>query len=167
MTSGLFDLTGKTALVTGARTGLGQGIALALAEAGADIAGLGSRAMADTAAAVAGAGRRFVEVVRDLEDSSGLDAVVADIVGQLGRIDILVNNAGIIRRADLLEFSEADWDAVMSVNLKSAFFLTQAVARHMVAQGIAGRIIHVASLLSFQGASASPPTPPASTAWPG
>jgi len=147
----LFDLSGKTALVTGARTGLGQGIALALAEAGADIAGLGSRAMPDTAAAVAGAGRRFVEVVRDLEDSSGLDAVVADIVGQLGRIDILVNNAGIIRRADLLEFSEADWDAVMSVNLKSAFFLTQAVARHMVAQGIAGRIIHVASLLSFQG----------------
>jgi 2-deoxy-D-gluconate 3-dehydrogenase len=151
VTSGLFDLSGKTALVTGARTGLGQGIALALAKAGADIAGLGSRAMPDTAAAVAGAGRRFVEVVRDLEDSSGFDAVVADIVGQLGRIDILVNNAGIIRRADLLEFSEADWDAVMSVNLKSAFFLTQAVARHMVAQGIAGRIIHVASLLSFQG----------------
>ncbi|WP_395679504.1 2-dehydro-3-deoxy-D-gluconate 5-dehydrogenase KduD [Inquilinus sp.] len=151
MSSGLFDLSGKIALVTGARTGLGQGIALALAEAGADIAGLGSRAMPDTAAAVAGAGRRFVEVVRDLEDSSGLDAVVADIVGQLGRIDILVNNAGIIRRADLLEFSEADWDAVMSVNLKSAFFLTQAVARHMVGQGIAGRIIHVASLLSFQG----------------
>jgi 2-deoxy-D-gluconate 3-dehydrogenase len=151
VSSGLFDLSGKIALVTGARTGLGQGIALALAEAGADIAGLGSRAMPDTAAAVAGAGRRFVEVVRDLEDSSGLDAVVADIVGQLGRIDILVNNAGIIRRADLLEFSEADWDAVMSVNLKSAFFLTQAVARHMVGQGIAGRIIHVASLLSFQG----------------
>jgi 2-deoxy-D-gluconate 3-dehydrogenase len=151
VTASLFDLSGQVALVTGARTGLGQGIALALAEAGADIAGLGSRPMPDTAAAVAGAGRRFIEIVRDLEDSSGLDAVVADIVARLGRVDILVNNAGIIRRADLLEFSEADWDAVMAVNLKSAFFLTQAVARHMVAEQIRGRIIHVASLLSFQG----------------
>ena len=148
---GPFDLTGQVALVTGARTGLGQGLALALAEAGADIAGLGSRPMPETAERVAGAGRRFVEIVRDLEDSSGLDAVVGDIVAQLGRIDILVNNAGIIRRADLLEFSEADWDAVMTVNLKSAFFLTQAVARHMVGQGIQGRIIQVASVLSFQG----------------
>ncbi|MFE0758519.1 2-dehydro-3-deoxy-D-gluconate 5-dehydrogenase KduD [Inquilinus sp. NPDC058860] len=151
MSSGLFDLSGQVALVTGARTGLGRGIAVALAEAGADIAGLGSRPMPDTAAAIAGTGRRFVEVVRDLEDSSGLEAVVADIVARLGRIDILVNNAGIIRRADLLEFSEADWDAVMAVNLKSAFFLSQAVARHMVGQGIRGRIIHVASVLSFQG----------------
>jgi 2-deoxy-D-gluconate 3-dehydrogenase len=147
----LFDLTGQVALVTGARTGLGRGIALALAEAGADIAGLGSRPMPETASAIAGTGRRFVEVVRNLEDSSGLDSVVADIVARLGRIDILVNNAGIIRRADLLEFSEADWDAVMSVNLKSAFFLSQAVARHMVGQGIRGRIIHIASVLSFQG----------------
>ncbi|WP_221938669.1 2-dehydro-3-deoxy-D-gluconate 5-dehydrogenase KduD [Mycobacterium sp. KBS0706] len=147
----LFDLSGQVALVTGARTGLGQGIALALAEAGADIAGLGSRPMPDTAAAVAGTGRRFVEVVRDLGDSSGLEAVVADIVARIGGIDILVNNAGIIRRADLLEFSEADWDAVMAVNLKSAFFLSQAVARHMVGQGIRGRIIHIASVLSFQG----------------
>ncbi|TSD87391.1 2-dehydro-3-deoxy-D-gluconate 5-dehydrogenase KduD [Mycobacterium sp. KBS0706] len=147
----MFDLSGQVALVTGARTGLGQGIALALAEAGADIAGLGSRPMPDTAAAVAGTGRRFVEVVRDLGDSSGLEAVVADIVARIGGIDILVNNAGIIRRADLLEFSEADWDAVMAVNLKSAFFLSQAVARHMVGQGIRGRIIHIASVLSFQG----------------
>jgi 2-deoxy-D-gluconate 3-dehydrogenase len=147
----LFDLSGQVALVTGTRTGLGRGIALALAEAGADIAGLGSRPMPDTAEAIAGTGRRFVEVVRDLEDSSGLEAVVADIVARLGRIDILVNNAGIIRRADLLEFSEADWDAVMAVNLKSAFFLSQAVARHMVGQGIQGRIIHIASVLSFQG----------------
>lgn len=147
----LFDLSGQVALVTGARTGLGQGIALALAEAGADIAGLGSRPMPETAAAIAGTGRRFVEVVRDLEESSGLESVVADIVARLGRIDILVNNAGIIRRADLLEFSEADWDSVMAVNLKSAFFLSQAVARHMVGQGIRGRIIHIASVLSFQG----------------
>lgn len=147
----LFDLSGQVALVTGARTGLGRGIALALAEAGADIAGLGSRPMPETAATIAGTGRRFAEVVRDLEDSSRLEAVVADIVARLGRIDILVNNAGIIRRADLLEFSEADWDAVMAVNLKSAFFLSQAVARHMVGQGIRGRIIHIASVLSFQG----------------
>ena len=151
MPSHLFDLTGKVALVTGARRGLGQAAAVALAEAGADVVGLGANAMPETAAAVAGAGRRFAEVTCDLGEAHDFDVVVADAVRRFGRIDILVNNAGIIRRADLLEYSEADWDAVMQVDLKNLFFLSQAVARHMVDQGIAGRIVNVASLLSFQG----------------
>jgi 2-dehydro-3-deoxy-D-gluconate 5-dehydrogenase len=149
--SALFDLTGKVALVTGARSGLGQAMALAFAEAGADIAGLGSTAMPETAEAVAKAGRRFRELRADLSGEVDFAAVVAEVVGQLGGVDILVNNAGIIRRRDVLEMTPEDWDSVMSVNLRSAFFLSQAVARHMVETGRAGRIINIGSLLSFQG----------------
>ena len=147
----LFDLSGKVALVTGARRGLGHAAAVALAEAGADVIGLGAHAMPDTAAAVAAAGKRFAELTCDLASTHDFDDVVADAVRLFGRIDILINNAGIIRRADLLEYSEADWDAVMQVDLKNLFFLSQAVARHMVDRGIAGRIVNIASLLSFQG----------------
>jgi 2-deoxy-D-gluconate 3-dehydrogenase len=143
----LFDLTGKVALVTGARTGLGRAMAEALADAGADIVGLGSRPMPDTAASIESRGRRFVEVVRDLEDDQDFRAVVAEI----GRIDILVNNAGIIHRAALLDFTREDWDRVMTVNLKSVFFLSQAVAAAMIGAKIAGRIVNIASILSFQG----------------
>jgi 2-deoxy-D-gluconate 3-dehydrogenase len=143
----LFDLTGKVALVTGARTGLGRAMAEALADAGADIVGLGSRPMPDTAASIEGRGRGFVEVVRDLEDDQDFRAVVTEI----GRIDILVNNAGIIHRAALLDFTPEDWDRVMSVNLRSVFFLSQAVAAAMIDRKIAGRIVNVASILSFQG----------------
>jgi 2-deoxy-D-gluconate 3-dehydrogenase len=143
----LFDLTGKVALVTGARTGLGRAMAEALADAGADIVGLGSRPMPDTAASIEGRGRGFVEIVRDLEEDQDFRAVVAEI----GRIDILVNNAGIIHRAALLDFTREDWDRVMNVNLKSVFFLSQAVAAAMIDRKIAGRIVNVASILSFQG----------------
>ncbi len=143
----LFDLTGKVALVTGARTGLGRAMAEALADAGADIVGLGSRPMRDTAASIEGRGRGFVEIVRDLEDDQDFRAVVTEI----GRIDILVNNAGIIHRGALLDFTPEDWDRVMSVNLKSVFFLSQAVAAAMIDRKIAGRIVNVASILSFQG----------------
>ncbi|MBT9370506.1 2-dehydro-3-deoxy-D-gluconate 5-dehydrogenase KduD [Rhizobium sp. CSW-27] len=146
----LFDLTGKRALVTGARTGLGQGLALALARAGADIIALGSRPMPDTEAKVKALGRGFEEVVYDLTDPSGLDAVVEDLTSH-GAIDILVNNAGQIRRADFTEFSETDWDDIMNINLKSTFVLSQGVVRHMLDKGIAGRIVNIASLLSFQG----------------
>ncbi|SIQ71568.1 2-deoxy-D-gluconate 3-dehydrogenase [Rhizobium sp. RU35A] len=146
----LFDLTGKRALVTGARTGLGQGLALALAKAGADIIALGSRPMPDTEAKVKALGRGFEEVVYDLADPSGLDAVVADLTAR-GTIDILVNNAGQIRRADFTELSETDWDDIMNINLKSTFVLSQGVVRHMLDKGIAGRIVNIASLLSFQG----------------
>ncbi|MDR3517840.1 MAG: 2-dehydro-3-deoxy-D-gluconate 5-dehydrogenase KduD [Azospirillaceae bacterium] len=147
----LFDLSGRVALVTGARTGLGQGVARALAGAGADIVGLGSSPMPETAAIVTGLGRRFRQALVDLGARHDFAAVITDIETGFGPIDILVNNAGIIRRADVLDFSEEDWDAVMTVNLKSLFFLTQAVARSMAARGAAGRIISIASLLSFQG----------------
>jgi 2-deoxy-D-gluconate 3-dehydrogenase len=147
----LFDLSGKVALVTGARTGLGHGMALALARAGADIAALGSSPMPDTARDVTEAGRRFTELQVDLSQKFDPADVVDKIVSNLGGIDIVVNNAGIIRRADLLKYSEADWDAVLDVNLKAAFLLSQAVARHMIATKRAGRIINVASVLTFQG----------------
>ncbi|MCK3778857.1 2-dehydro-3-deoxy-D-gluconate 5-dehydrogenase KduD [Ensifer sesbaniae] len=147
----LFDLTGKTALVTGARTGLGQGMALALARAGADIAALGSSPMPETAALVRDAGVRFHELTVDLSKRFDAARIVAEITATLGGIDILVNNAGIIRRADLLDYSEEDWDRVLDVNLKAAFLLSQAVARHMVEIGREGRIVNVASMLTFQG----------------
>ena len=151
MAGTLFDLTGKVALVTGARTGLGRAIAVALARAGADVAGLGSQPMPDARQDVMALGRRFAEVVTDLKVSQDYDALVAGIEAELGVVDVLVNNAGIIRRANLLEFSEADWDEVMAVNLKAVFRLSQAVARRMVANQVAGRVINIASVLSFQG----------------
>ncbi|WEZ85649.1 2-dehydro-3-deoxy-D-gluconate 5-dehydrogenase KduD (plasmid) [Rhizobium sp. 32-5/1] len=147
----LFDLSGKIALVTGARTGLGRGMALALARAGADIAALGSSAMPETAEAIRQIGRRFHALQVDLSRKIDTGAILNSIAAELGGIDILVNNAGIIRRADLLDHSEEDWDAVIDVNLKSAFLLSQAVARHMVETKRAGRIVNVASMLSFQG----------------
>ncbi|MDR3435919.1 2-dehydro-3-deoxy-D-gluconate 5-dehydrogenase KduD [Telmatospirillum sp.] len=149
--SKLFDLTGKVAIVTGASAGIGQGIAVSLAQAGADVVGVARSAMDETAKQVEAAGRRFLAVKADLTTT----APIADIIDQTRRwgskIDILVNNSGIIRRADSIEFSEKDWDDVMNVNLKSAFFLTQAVAKQMFAQGKGGKIINIASMLSFQG----------------
>lgn len=147
----LFDFTGKRALVTGARKGLGQGLALALASAGADIIALGSQEMPETRKKVEDLGRKFEEVVYDLTNPSGLNDVVTSLTSGGRNIDILVNNAGQIRRANFTEFSEQDWDDVMNINLKSIFMLSQAVVRHMVDQKIAGRIVNIASLLSFQG----------------
>lgn len=148
--SGAFDLTGRTALVTGANTGLGQAIAVALAQAGAGIVAVGRSPMDETEALVRGTGQPFKAVMADLSTLEAIARVVAE-ASELGRIDILVNNAGIIRRADALDFTEADWDAVIDVNLKAVFFLSQAVARGMVADGRGGKIVNVASLLSFQG----------------
>lgn len=147
-----FKLDGKVALVTGARQGLGQGMALALAEAGADIAGLDRTGCGGTCESVRAMGRKYHESVLDLREASvdDLMTVVARIVNELGRIDILVNNAGTIRRAPAIDFSEADWDDVLQINLKAAFFLSQAVARVMLSQG-GGKIINIASMLSFQG----------------
>jgi 2-dehydro-3-deoxy-D-gluconate 5-dehydrogenase len=147
----LFDLSGKVAVVTGANTGLGQGIAIALAQAGADIAAVGRSVPEETAAAVEAAGRRCLFVEAALETIAPVDSIVAEIESELGPIDILVNNAGTIRRNDALDFSEADWDAVVDTNLKTAFFLAQAVARSMIAAQRKGKIINIASLLSFQG----------------
>lgn len=142
-----FDLSGRTALVTGANTGLGQAIAVGLAQAGADIVAVGRSAPTETEALVTGLGRSFKAISADL----GSIAPIADVAAQAGPVDILVNNAGIIRRADCLDFSEADWDAVMDTNLKTAFFLSQAVARTWVADGRGGKIINICSMLSFQG----------------
>ncbi len=146
----MFDLSGKVAVVTGANTGIGQGIALALAEAGADIAAVGRSRPDETAAAVAETGRRFLSVSADLSSTEPVNRIVREVEQALGPIDILVNNAGIIRRADAVDFTEADWDQVVDTNLKSAFFLSQAVGRGMIARG-GGKIINIASMLSFQG----------------
>jgi 2-deoxy-D-gluconate 3-dehydrogenase len=148
--SALFDLTGQVAIVTGANTGIGQALAIALAEAGADVALVGRTPAEETAEQVRATGRRAAIIGADLSSITPLQEVVDRAVSELGGLDILVNNAGIIRRADALDFSEEDWDAVIDTNLKSVFFLAQAAARHMVTKG-RGKIINIASLLSFQG----------------
>lgn len=146
----LFDLTGKVALVTGANTGLGQGIALALAGAGADIAAAGISPADDTGVKVKELGREFINIDANLGSLEPINDVVETTLKKYGHIDILVNNAGLIRRADAVDFSEKDWDDVMNVNIKGAFFMAQAVGRHMIANG-GGKIINIASMLSFQG----------------
>ncbi len=147
-----FKLDGKVALVTGARQGLGQGMATALAEAGADIAGLDWMESDQTGEIVKGLGRRYYPIICNLRQATAADLqdVVAGIVAEMQRLDILVNNAGIIRRAPALDFNEADWDDVMQINLRAVFFLSQAAARVMAKQG-QGKVINIASMLSFQG----------------
>jgi 2-deoxy-D-gluconate 3-dehydrogenase len=145
-----FDLTGRVAAVTGANTGIGRGIAEALAAAGADIAAIGRSDPADTLASVRSLGRRGAWIPADLGSKPDYAAVVAEVVGRLGGLHILVNNAGIIRRNNAIDFTEADWDAVLDVNLKAVFFLCQAAARHMIPHD-GGKIINIASMLSFQG----------------
>jgi 2-deoxy-D-gluconate 3-dehydrogenase len=148
--SSRFDLAGRVAAVTGANTGLGRAIAEALAGAGADVALIGRSDPAGTLAAVAALGRRAIWVECDLGNKPDYGKVVGAVTAALGGLHILVNNAGIIRRADAIDFTEADWDAVLDVNLKSVFFLSQAAARHMIPAG-GGKIINIASMLSFQG----------------
>jgi 2-deoxy-D-gluconate 3-dehydrogenase len=145
-----FDLTGRVAIVTGANTGIGQGIAVALAEAGADVALVGRSPAGETVEKVQAAGRRALQVSADLSTIAPVRDVVDRTIEELGGLDILVNNAGIIRRADSVDFTEEDWDAVVDTNLKSLFFLCQAAGRHMIGQG-RGKIINIASMLSFQG----------------
>ncbi len=146
-----FKLDGKVAVVTGSSTGLGQGIAAALAEAGADVAGVDYVASPETKKMVEALGRRFLEIVADLSSLAPVAGIVEDTVRTLGRVDILVNNAGIIRRQDAVDFTEKDWDDVMNINAKTVFFLSQAAARRFIAQGSGGKIINIASMLSFQG----------------
>lgn len=147
-----FDLSGKVALVTGVSTGLGAAIAAGLAGAGADIVGIYNTSepspIADNITAL---GRRFIGVRADMRKTSSAKEIISQALMHSDHIDILVNNAGIIRRNSLFEFNEADWDDVMNVNLKSLFFLSQAVARHQAERHIHGKIINIASMLSFQG----------------
>lgn len=144
--SGRFSLRGRRALVTGANAGLGQAIAVALAEAGAEVACAGRRGSDETLGLIAAAGGQGTQVRLDLADP----LAARDLFTGAG-YDILVNNAGTIRRADSADFTEVDWDAVMDVNLKAVFFTTQAFARELLALGRPGKVVNVASLLSFQG----------------
>lgn len=147
----LFDLTGKTAIVTGASTGLGEGMAEALAQAGANVVGVARTSCENAGKKVEAAGAKFLEVRADLSSLEPLDQILAKARGTFGHVDILVNNAGIIRREDALEFSEKDWDDVMNVNLKTLFFFSQKAAQEFVRQGTGGKIINTASMLSYQG----------------
>jgi 2-deoxy-D-gluconate 3-dehydrogenase len=146
-----FDLTGKVALVTGGNTGIGQGIALALAAAGADVASVARRASDDTVGKVLAKGRKAVSIQADLTSIEPVERVLDEATAALGPVDILVNNAGIIRRADAVDFTEQDWDDVMNVNLKVLFFLSQAAVKRMIADQRGGKIINTASMLSYQG----------------
>ncbi|EKO3866222.1 2-dehydro-3-deoxy-D-gluconate 5-dehydrogenase KduD [Vibrio harveyi] len=146
-----FKLTDKVAIVTGCDTGLGQGMALGLAQAGCDIVGVNIVEPTETIEKIQATGRRFIDIRANLMKTDDISSIVDRAVTEFGRVDILVNNAGIIRRNDALEFSEQDWDDVMDINVKSVFFLSQAVAKQFIAQGSGGKIINVASMLSFQG----------------
>ncbi len=148
--SEVFDLTGKSAIVTGASTGLGQGMALALAGAGADVLLVDHVSCVAVASEVRAKGRRGVSLTADLMQMSSLDQVIGTALKEFGKIDILVNNAGIIRRAPAIDFSEKDWDEVMLLNAKTVFFLAQKAARDMMKRHY-GKIINIASLLAFQG----------------
>ena len=146
-----FNLTGRVAIVTGASRGLGAGMAIGLAEAGADLVVVASSArLQETVDKIKALGRRCIGVQADLIDTKVIPKIIDAAVAEYGRIDILVNCAGIIRRAPAIEFSEQDWDDVIQINQKSLFFLCQAAAKEMLKQK-KGKIINIASLLSFQG----------------
>ncbi|MDR2850058.1 MAG: 2-dehydro-3-deoxy-D-gluconate 5-dehydrogenase KduD [Verrucomicrobiota bacterium] len=147
-----FKLDGKTAIVTGSGRGIGQGYAVALAEAGADVALVDVIPQDETAAKITALGRRVCAITADLGKGEEVaPGIVAEVVRQLGGVDILVNNAGIIRREPFTEHSAKNWNDVISINLSTPFFLSQAAARQMIAQGRGGKIINIASMLSFQG----------------
>lgn len=147
----MFSLNGKTAIVTGANTGLGQGMALALAQAGADIVALGRTPATQTQDEIKKIGRTCHLLPLDLSDRQAVQKILPKIYDTVPHIDILVNNAGIIKRNDALDFSPDDWDTVMDVNLRSTFFLAQGIAKKMVETKRPGKIINVASMLSYQG----------------
>lgn len=146
-----FSLKGKVAIVTGASTGLGQGMAYGLAEAGADIVGVDYVEMPETEKYITSLGRKFIGLKENLMSIEPVNRIVETAVKTFGRLDILVNNAGIIRREDAINFTEKDWDDVMNINVKTVFFLSQAAAKQFIKQNSGGKIINVASLLSFQG----------------
>jgi 2-dehydro-3-deoxy-D-gluconate 5-dehydrogenase len=146
----LFDLSGKVAMVTGSSTGLGQGMSIGLATAGADLVLVDRVDSPETAGVIAGLGRKAKCLVADLSSVEAVQKVAADAIAAYGKVDILVNNAGTIRRVPAIDFSEKDWDDVMDLNAKTVFFLSQAIARDMLKRK-QGKIINIASLLSFSG----------------
>ena len=147
----LFKLDGKVAVVTGANTGLGQGMAIALAQAGAKVVLVGRRNCDETQAKIDEFGGQSAQVLADLSLTESVDQVLSGALDAFGRVDILVNNAGIIKRQDAIEFTEENWDSVIQVNQKMVFFLSQAFAKQLMKQGEGGKIINVCSMLSFQG----------------
>lgn len=151
MVKDLFNLDGKVAIVTGASRGLGQGMAIALAEAGANVVGVGQSDMSATEAEIKKAGREFLGIKADLTSIDKVDEIVEKTVEKFGRVDILVNNAGTIRRQDAIDYTEKDWDDILNLNLKTVFFLSQRVANEFMKQKSGGKIISIASMLSFQG----------------
>lgn len=149
----MFSLEGKTALVTGANTGLGQGICVAYAGAGANVIGVARRSCQETADKIADLGiegQHFTEIIADLSDNNAIQHVLAESA-KTGRVDILVNNAGIIKRCDAADVSMEDWDSVININEKMVFFLSQAFAKNWIADNKGGKIINIASMLSYQG----------------
>ena len=146
----LFSLEGKNAVVTGANTGLGQGVSVGLAAAGANVYGVARRSCEETAAKIKENGGEFTEVIVDLSAEDAISQILAK-TESAGRIDILVNNAGIIRRNDAADVTEEDWDAVINLNERMVFFLSQAFAKTWIADGKGGKIINIASMLSYQG----------------
>src|SRR3990172_1189524 len=146
----IFDLKGRTAIVTGGSTGLGKGMSIGLAAAGADLVLVDHVACDETAQAVRSVGRKAVTVVADLSKMESIGKVVETALREFGKVDILVNNAGIIRRTPAIDFSEKDWDEVLAVNSKTLFFLCQSAAKAMMKRKY-GKIINIASLLAFQG----------------
>lgn len=151
MNNKMFDLSGKVAIVTGCSTGLGQGMSVGLAKAGANIVGVDYVDAPETKELIEKEGRKFLGIKANLMTIEPIEGIVNKAVSELGRVDILVNNAGIIRREDSIQFSEKDWDDVMNINIKTVFFFSQAVAKQYIKQGSGGKIINVASMLSFQG----------------
>ncbi len=146
-----FSLKGKVAIVTGSSTGLGQGMSVAMAEAGAKVVGVDYVDSPDTKAKIEKAGGAFHGIVANLMSVEPCQTIIDETVKVFGKVDILVNNAGIIRRADIIDFTEKDWDDVLALNLKTVFFFSQAAARQYLKQGTGGKIINIASMLSFQG----------------
>jgi len=146
-----FKLNGKVAIVTGSSTGLGEGMAYGLAEAGADIVGVYNNDLPENQKKIEALGRRFLGIQADLSNISMVAEIVGKTVEAFGRLDILVNNAGIIIRNKSVDFTEEQWDDVVNINLKTLFFLSQAAARQFISQKSNGKIINIASLLSFQG----------------
>ena len=146
-----FSLKGKVAVVTGANTGLGQGMCVALAQAGAKVAGVARRSCAETAELIKNDGGTFFEVIADLSDTSNAGLILEKVVAEYGRADILVNNAGMILREDALDVTEDDWNKVINLNLNMVFILSQTFAAQFIKQGEGGKIVNVCSMLSFQG----------------
>ncbi len=146
-----FNLQGKVAIVTGCDTGLGQGMAMGLAQAGCKVVGVNRAEPTETIEMMKQSGHSFLDVRADLLEQKGIPAILDQALTEFGQVDILVNNAGIIRREDAIEFSEQNWDDVMNINSKTVFFMSQAVAKQFMAQGTGGKIINIASMLSYQG----------------